>query len=85
MQLNLRKDDSLLHSDDLLKHIILYYSKLNGENYQRDLERLKRRSEDLVKKSIVVTVDEGELAAMSKAVSRYMNIEITDWAATPKK
>lgn len=74
----------ILHSDDILKQIILYYSKRSGERYQRELEDLKKRGEDLVKKSIVVTVDEGELTIISKAISRYMNIEITDWNAQDK-
>lgn len=74
MQRRIKQDKAILHSDDILKQIILFYSKRSAEGYQRELEALKARGEQLVKKSIVVTVDEGELTVISKAISRYMNI-----------
>jgi hypothetical protein len=43
LQANLRTDGQLLHSDEILKHVIIYYSKHNGEVYQKELEQLKRR------------------------------------------
>ena len=81
MQFDLKRDVDILHSDDILKQIILFYSKDSAQKYQTQLELLKKRSQDLVKKSIIVTVDEGELANMCKAISRYMNIEINDWSS----
>ncbi len=59
MQFDIKRDVDTLHSEDILKQIILYYSKHSAHKYQSELESLKQRSEDLVKKSIIVTVDEG--------------------------
>lgn len=74
MQFDIKRDADILHSDDILKQIILYYTKDSASKYQQELDSLKKRSEDLVKKSIIVTVDEGELTTMCRAITRYMNI-----------
>ncbi len=85
MQFDLKRDADILHSDDILKQVILFYTKDSAQQYQNQLELLKKRSQDLVKKSIIVTVDEGKLENMCKAISRYMNIEINDWSSQSTK
>lgn len=65
-----------LYTEDILKHIIIYYGNNTEEKLGREVETLRTKSHELTKNSLSLSVRSEELQTIEKAIERYLKVSV---------
>lgn len=72
------KGNDSLNSEDILKHIIIYFGNNNEQRIGRELDQLKNKSTELNKSALNFSVKTDELQTIQRAMERYLNVDVVD-------